>query len=47
MVMLLIQSLPYLSTVVTACISAWSYRRASVPVISAAISVEPELPKAA
>ena len=47
MVMLLIQSLPYLATVVTACISAWSYKRAIVPAIPVAVVVEPELPKAA
>lgn len=52
MVMLSIQSLPYLATVLTACISATSYRRvrAGTPVlvdIVPAASTEPVLPKAA
>ncbi|HEX4159209.1 MAG TPA: glycosyltransferase [Rhizomicrobium sp.] len=51
MIMLAIQSLPYLATILTACISATSYRRASAaaPVLVAAAPpvVEPVLPKAA
>jgi cellulose synthase/poly-beta-1,6-N-acetylglucosamine synthase-like glycosyltransferase len=51
MFMLAIQSLPYLATVITACISATSYRRASaaVPVIVTAVpaAAESVLPKAA
>jgi hypothetical protein len=52
MFMLAIQSLPYLATILTACISATSYRRAAAAtpaLISTAPgpAVEPVLPKAA
>jgi hypothetical protein len=52
MTMLSIQSLPYVATLITACVSAISYRRmvAPAPVIllpAAAGTVEPVLPKAA
>jgi hypothetical protein len=51
-VMLMIQSLPYLATVLTACLSATSYRRvrAEAPVtieIAPAPTPEPLLTKAA
>jgi hypothetical protein len=50
--MLSIQSLPYAATLITACVSAISYRRIAtpVPVIllpTAAGAPEPVLPKAA
>jgi hypothetical protein len=47
MVMLLIQALPYLSTVATACISAWSYKRPAPLAAPLPLPAEPELPKAA
>ena len=50
MIMLAIQSLPYLATILTACISATSYRRASAAapvVIAATAPVEPVLSEAA
>jgi exo-beta-1,3-glucanase (GH17 family)/cellulose synthase/poly-beta-1,6-N-acetylglucosamine synthase-like glycosyltransferase len=47
MTMLAIQSLPYLATVVTACVSAMSYGRRKRPSAAAAASGEPVLPKAA
>ncbi|HTT83598.1 MAG TPA: glycosyltransferase [Rhizomicrobium sp.] len=50
MIMLAIQSLPYLATILTACISATSYRRAAAAapvVIAATAPVEPVLSEAA
>ena len=50
MIMLAIQSLPYLATILTACISAVSYGHAAISspaLVSAAPTVEPPLPKAA
>jgi len=48
MIMLTIQSLPYLSTVATAVISAMSYRApAKIALAMPAAPTEPKLPKAA
>jgi hypothetical protein len=50
-IMLAIQSLPYLATILTACVSAASYRRASAPApVLVSVTppvVEPVLPRAA
>jgi hypothetical protein len=52
MTMLSIQSLPYVATLITACVSAISYRRIATPapvimLPTAAGAAEPVLPKAA
>jgi cellulose synthase/poly-beta-1,6-N-acetylglucosamine synthase-like glycosyltransferase len=50
MFMLAVQSLPYLATILTACISATSYRRASAAspaLVAASATADPVLPKAA